>query len=78
MMDPNEKKKIVIAVYKDFKRIRVFRITPKLLGLLVTLNSLLIIGCLIFFLGFLFQWGKNWTVIQKNKSLEQELLLHKK
>lgn len=78
MMDPKEKDKIVIAVYKDFKRISVFRIAPKLLSLIVVLNSLLIIGCIIFFLGFLFQWGKNWTVIQKNRSLEQELLLLKK
>ena len=78
MMDPNEKNKIVISVYKDFKRISVFRIRPKLLSLIIILNSLLIIGCIIFFTGFLFQWGKNWTVTQKNKSLEQELLLHKK
>ena len=78
MMDPKEKKKIVIAIYKDFKRIRVFKITPKLLSLIVVLNSVLIIGCIIFFLGFLFQWGTNWTVIQKNRSLEQQLLLLKK
>ena len=78
MMDPNEKNKIVITVYKGFKRISVFRIAPKLLSLIIVLNSVLIIGCIIFFLGFLFQWGNNWTVTQKNRSLEQELLLLKK
>lgn len=78
MMDPKEKDKIVIAVYKNFKRISVFRLTPKLLSLMIILNSLLIVGCIIFFLGFLFQWGKNWTIIEKNKVLEQELLLLKK
>jgi hypothetical protein len=78
MMDLNEKNKIIIAIYKNFKRVKVFRITPKLLSLIVVLNSLLIIGCVIFFLGFLFQWGKNWTIVEKNKVLEQELLLLKK
>lgn len=78
MIDTKENKKIVIAIYKNFKRIHVFRITPKLLSLIVVINSVLIIGCIIFFLGFLYQWGKNWTVTQKNISLEQELLLLKK
>ena len=78
MMNPEDKDKIVIAVYRNFKRIRVLKITPKLLQLIIVLNSLLIIGCVIFFLGFLFQWGKNWTVAEKNKVLEQELLLLKK
>ena len=78
MMDLNEKEKIVIAVYRNFKRTRVFRIKPKLLSLIIVLNSLLIVGCIIFFLGFLFQWGKNWTILEKNTVLEQELLLLKK
>jgi len=78
MMDVTEKNKVVIAIYKNFKRIRVFRISPKLLNLIIVLNSILIIGCVIFFLGFLFQWGKNWTITEKNKVLEQELLLLKK
>lgn len=78
MMDPKDKDKIVIAVYKDFKRTNVFKITPRLLKLVIILNSLLIVGCVIFFLGFLFQWGKNWTILEKNKVLEQELLLLKK
>ena len=78
MIDPKDKDKIVIAVYKNFKRTRVFRITPKLLSLIIILNSLLVVGCVIFFLGFLFQWGSNWTILEKNKVLEQELLLLKK
>ena len=78
MMDPKDKDKIVIAVYKNFKRTRVFRITPRLLNIIIVLNSILIIGCVIFFMGFLFQWGKNWTILEKNKVLEQELLLLKK
>jgi len=77
-MDPKDKDKIVIAVYKNFKRTRVFRITPRLLNIIIVLNSILIIGCVIFFMGFLFQWGKNWTILEKNKVLEQELLLLKK
>jgi len=78
MMDPKDKNKIVIAIYKNFKRVRVFRITPKLLNLMIILNSLLIVGCVIFFLGFLFQWGKNWTILEQNRGLQQELLLLKK
>ena len=78
MMDPKDKDKIVIAVYKNYKRTRVFRITPRLLSIIIVLNSLLIVGCVIFFLGFLFQWGSNWKIIEKNKVLQQELLLLKK
>ena len=68
---------ITIAIYKGHSRYKVITISQSLFRLLITLNSVLIIGCIIFFLSFLFQWASNWKIVEKNKTITKELLLLK-
>lgn len=64
---------IIISVYKDYKRLRVFNISQKLLTWIIIMNSLVIIGCIVFFLGFIFQWTYNWKIVEENKILQKEI-----
>jgi len=73
-----EKDKVTIAVYKGFKRYRVFHINPNTLKFLIVVNSLFVIGFVIFFLSFLSVWSSNWKTTEENKLLQKELQLLKK
>ncbi|MEI6092480.1 MAG: hypothetical protein WCQ47_02210 [bacterium] len=72
-MDVKETDNITVAIYKDYKRFRVFNISQKLLTWIIIVNSLVIIGCIIFFFGFIFQWTYNWKIVEENKVLQKEI-----
>ena len=77
-MSIEEKDKITIAIYKGFKRFRVFNINPNTLKLLIVLNSICVIGFVVFFLSFLSTWSNNWRTAEENKLLQKEVRLLKK
>ena len=77
-MDVKGTDNITIAVYKGFKRYKVLNISQRLLAWLVVVNSVLIIGCLIFFVGFVFQWAYNWKIAGENKTMQKEMPLLRK
>jgi hypothetical protein len=77
-MDEKRSDNITIAVYKDHRRYKVFNISQRLLTWMVVLNSLLIIGCIIFFVSFVFQWAYNWKITGENRNMQKEMSLLKK
>ena len=77
-MDEKGSNNIVIAIYKGYKRYRVFNVSQKLLTWMVVINSALIIGCIIFFISFIFQWAYNWKITEENNTLQKEIRLLKK
>ncbi|MEI6080311.1 MAG: hypothetical protein WCQ53_06730 [bacterium] len=77
-MDDKSSSNIIIAIYKGYKRYKVFNVSQRLLTWIVVINSALIIGCLIFFISFTFQWAYNWKLSEENKTLQKEILQLKK
>ena len=77
-METKESEKITIAVYKGYKRYRVFNIPLRKLVYLTTVNAILLAASLIFFTAFIFQWTGKWRVLEANKALKKEIQLLRK
>jgi len=77
-METKESEKITIAVYKGYKRYRVFNIPLRKLVYLTTANAILLAASLIFFTAFIFQWTGKWRVLEANKALKKEIQLLRK
>jgi len=77
-MEAKESEKITIAVYKGYKRYRVFNIPLRKLVYLTTANAILLAASLIFFTAFIFQWTGKWRVLEANKALKKEIQLLRK
>ncbi len=73
-----EKDNIIISFYRGSKRFKVVSISPSLLKKIILINSLIVVGFVLFFMAYLVQWADNWNIKEKNKLLQKEIMSLKK